>query len=145
MFRAESAVLDAGTMKHMPSGRAADGRAFVHKGFNASAFYEVLAERVAARGMTWSALAKETGITSSTLSRMANGRGPDAATLALLAAWAGINPADFVVAPQMRERAHPVAAIGALLRSDPSLDGASARALETIVEIAYERFRQGYA
>jgi len=128
----------------MTSSRSITGHAFWQKGFNASAFYEVLAEKVAARKMTWSALGRETGVTSSTLSRMAQGRGPDAATLAVLSAWAGINPADFVLTPLPRSRTEPLAAICSLLRSDPNLEPEAAQALQTIVQIAYERFKQQY-
>ena len=116
----------------------------VRKGFNASAFYEVLAEKLAARDMNWSALSRETGVTPSTLSRMAQGRGPDAATLAVLSAWAGVNPADFVVVALPSKRAEPIAEICTLLRSDPNLGPEAAQALETIVQIAYERFRHQY-
>jgi len=116
----------------------------VRKGFNASAFYEVLAEKLAARDMTWSALSRQTGVTSSTLSRMAQGRGPDAATLAVLSAWAGVNPADFVLIPLLRTKTEPIAEICTLLRADPNLAPEAAQALEAIVQITYERFRQPY-
>src|SRR5215831_14605863 len=75
-----------------------DGEAYVVRGFNVSAFFEVIAEVAAARNTNWKALAKELGVSPSTLSRRGRGRCPDAATLAALSAWAGLNPADFVVA-----------------------------------------------
>jgi hypothetical protein len=73
---------------------------------------------------------------------MAQGRRPDAASLAALSAWAGLNPSDFVDAPYKAARAEPMAEISTLLRADPSLDAQGAEALEAIVRAAYERFRK---
>jgi len=114
-----------------------DGEAYVVRGFNVSAFFEVIAEVVAARNISWKALAKDVGVSPSTLSRRGRGRCPDAATLAALSAWAGLNPADFVVASNQRRTANPLAAISGVLRSDPSLAPAAVQALETIIRVAY--------
>jgi hypothetical protein len=72
---------------------------------------------------------------------MAQGRNPDAASLAALSAWAGLNPSDFVSAPYKRSRPEALAEISTLLRSDPNLDTQSAEALEAIMKAAYERLR----
>ena len=69
-----------------------------NKGFNGDAFYRSLEATVSARGINWKQVAAETGVSASTLTRMAQGRKPDAASLAALSAWAGINPSDFVEA-----------------------------------------------
>src|SRR5215468_7825786 len=114
-----------------------DGEAYVVKGFNVSAFFEVVAEVVAARNTNWKLLAKEVGVSPSTLSRRGRGRCPDAATLAALSAWAGLNPADFVVASKRRTAANPLAAISGVLRSDPDLAPNAVQALETIIRVAY--------
>jgi transcriptional regulator with XRE-family HTH domain len=68
-----------------------------NKGFNGDAFYRALESAVAARSKSWKQVAAETGVSASTLARMAQGRRPDAASLAALSAWAGLNPSDFVV------------------------------------------------
>ena len=100
------------------------------KGFDAEAFYVALAKVVQARKVPWRQVAKETGVAPSTLTRMGQGRHPDAASLAVLSAWAGINPADFVEkadshAGRSRDRARPAAgsmvAIAGLLRMDSNL------------------------
>jgi len=119
-----------------------DGEAYVVRGFNVSAFFEVVAEVVAARHTSWKALAKEVGVSPSTLSRRGRGRCPDAATLASLSAWAGLNPADFVVASNNRRTANPLAAISGVLRSDPSLAPNAVQALETIIRVAYASMEQ---
>src|SRR5882724_2741023 len=66
------------------------------KGFDAEAFYTALAQVVEARKVSWRRVARESGVSSPALTHMAQGRGPDAASLAALSAWAGLNPADFV-------------------------------------------------
>jgi hypothetical protein len=73
---------------------------------------------------------------------MSQGRQPDAASLAALSAWAGLNPSDFVEADFKPPRAESIAQISTLLRSDPNLDVESAEALEAIVRAAYERLRK---
>jgi transcriptional regulator with XRE-family HTH domain len=114
------------------------------KGFNARAFYEVLASIVEARSVTWRQVARETGITPSTLTRMGQGRQPDAPSLAALSAWAGLNPADFVGQPTEGARLDSLDVISRALRSDPDLQPDAAKALEDIMRIAYDRFsREG--
>src|SRR6185436_2711575 len=112
------------------------------KGFNGDAFYRALEATVTARSKTWKDVAAETGISASTLTRMAQGRRPDAASLAALSAWAGLNPSDFVEAPYKGVRSESMAQISTLLRSDPNLDSQAAEAVEAIVRAAYERLRK---
>ena len=113
-----------------------------NKGFDAQALFAALESTVIARGRTWKQVAAETGVSASTLTRMAQGRGPDAASLAAISAWAGLNPSDFVQLPQAVSRPEPIAQISALLRTDPQLDEQSAEALEAIVRTAYEKLRK---
>lgn len=49
----------------------------------------------AARGLLWKHIAQQTGVSAATLSRMQDGRRPDAASLAALCAWAGIDPTNY--------------------------------------------------
>jgi transcriptional regulator with XRE-family HTH domain len=112
------------------------------KGFNSAAFYEALLATVSARDRTWKQVAAETGVSASTLTRMAQGRSPDAGSLAALSAWAGLNPSDFVEAPYKRNRPEPIAQISRLLRADPNLDPSSATALDKILKAAYEQLRK---
>ena len=113
------------------------------KGFDGDGFYRVLEATVAERGKTWKEVAADTGVSASTLTRMAQGRRPDAASLAALSAWAGLNPSDFVHASYIKKRrTAPLAQISTLLRSDPNLDAQSAEAVEAIVRAAYERLRK---
>jgi hypothetical protein len=133
--------VERGVEQPMEFRKAADGRAYVVKGFNVSAFFEVVAEVVAARGVNWKVVAKEIGVSPSTLSRRGRGRCPDSASLAALSAWAGVNPADFVVMPE-KDAANPLAAISGVLRSDPDLGPDAVRALEAILRVADASFER---
>jgi transcriptional regulator with XRE-family HTH domain len=124
------------------STRASQAIKVDNKGFNGDAFYRALETTVTAKGKTWKQVASETGVSASTLTRMAQGRRPDAASLAALSAWAGLNPSDFVQAPYKSHSPDAIAQISTLLRNDPSLDADSAETLEAIVKTAYERFKK---
>jgi DNA-binding Xre family transcriptional regulator len=129
----------------LPAHRPADR----NKGFDAAAFYEALAQVVQNRKVRWRRVAKETGISTSTLTHMKQGRGPNAASLAALCAWAGLNPADFVETSIERVEkqaaklhTHPLTAISSFLKADPDLQPEAAKALEQIIRLAYRRFAQ---
>src|SRR5580700_6969513 len=113
-----------------------------NKGFDGDAFYRSLETAVTTRGMTWKQVSQLTGVSASTLTRMAQGRRPDAASLAALSAWAHLNPSDFVHMPYKATRPESIAQISTLLRSDPNLDAESAEALEAIMRAAYEGFKR---
>lgn len=59
--------------------------------FDIAGFRHALDRCRVVRRVQWKTVAKETGVSASTLSRMANGRKPDAASMAALCAWAGID------------------------------------------------------
>ncbi len=113
-----------------------------NKGFDGDAFFGALEATVKARSRNWKQVSAETGVSASTLARMAQGRGPDAASLAALSAWAGLNPSDFVDAPYKPQQPEPMAQLSTLLRADPNLDTQGAEAVEAIVRAAYERLRK---
>ena len=110
------------------------------KRFDASGFYQALSTTVTARDVTWKQVGQETGVSASTLSRMAVGRVPDAASVAALSSWAGLNAGDFVAMP--RRQMEPLAMVGKLFREDPSLDDDAVQTLEAIVRTTYERLRR---
>jgi transcriptional regulator with XRE-family HTH domain len=113
-----------------------------NKGFDGDAFYRALERTVNERRKSWKQVAEDTGVSASTLTRMAQGRRPDAGSLAALAAWAGINPTDFVEAAYKVQQPSALTQISSLLRSDPELDPDSAEAVEAIVRAAYERLKK---
>jgi len=112
------------------------------KGFNISAFHRTLEAAVRLRKMNWKQVAEETGVSQATLTRMAQGKRPDSPSLAVLSAWAGMNPSDFVATTFKPRETHALTQISALLHSDPHLDESGAKAVEAILTAAYERLRR---
>jgi transcriptional regulator with XRE-family HTH domain len=114
--------------------------------FDPSSFFKALDATVLARGLRWKDVSAQTGVSTSTLSRMAQGRGPDAASMAVLSAWADLNPGDFTSFPRrMTQRAAPLALLTSSLRKDPRLSPESAATLEAVIKATYERLVDGAA
>ncbi len=115
-----------------------------NKGFDGDGFYRALERIVESRSKNWKTVAADTGVSASTLTRMAKGQRPDAASLAALSAWSGLNPADFVDMPYKAKAVggEVISQFSTLLRQDPNLDEKSAEALETIVRTAYEQLKR---
>ena len=113
------------------------------KGFDSDGFCRALADTVTARGLTWKQVSTATGVSASTLTRMTQGRRPDAASLAALSAWAGLNPSDFVALPGARAQAEPLALVSKQFRADPQLTPEAAEALVSIVRTAYNQLKTG--
>lgn len=112
------------------------------KSFDADAFYAALAATVVARGVTWKQVSQATSVSATTLTRMSQGRRPDAASLAALSAWASLNPADFVrLEGAIPKGPEPLAQITALLRSDRRLRPDAAKTLEVMIQTAYGQLR----
>jgi transcriptional regulator with XRE-family HTH domain len=106
------------------------------KGFDGQSFYSALASVVDSKGLTWKQVSQATGVSASTLTRMSQGKGPDAASLAALAAWSGLNPAEFVQGVETHEKDF-VADFQALLRAQKDLTGDAKKAIEGLVKTAY--------
>lgn len=83
--------------------------------FDADGFYAALDKCRMIRGAQWKDISKATGVSRTTLSRMKSGRRPDAASLAALSAWAGLNPANFL--PEPVRRPDPAGFADILLRA----------------------------
>lgn len=108
------------------------------KTFDFEGFYRALSATRESRQMTWKQVGEEASVGASTLARMAQNRRPDADGLASLAAWSGLNPADFVYGVKAPST-EPLAEISRVLREDPRLARKDAEALEDIVRAAYAR------
>lgn len=114
----------------------------IERAFDSDAFYRALAATVDAREITWKKTSQETGVSATTLTRMAKGRKPDASSLAILATWAGLNLSDFVSLNTKVQRGEPLALATAQLRSDPNLSDSSKDALEEMMKAAYISLRK---
>lgn len=110
--------------------------------FDATGFYAALVRSVNARSTTWKDVSKETGVSQTTLTRMGQGRRPDAASLAALSAWAGINPANYVSRQFSRpESTQTLEQVALLFRQDAQLSDDARLKLESIVESAYNALK----
>ncbi|MCM3556704.1 helix-turn-helix domain-containing protein [Janibacter melonis] len=95
-----------------------------------------------ARGLSWRQLAKELGVSPSTISRMANGLRPDVTAFAAMTTWLGMSADDFIVRPQDQQGVEPelVAAMAPLLRARRDLSPTDVQYLEEIIGAAARRF-----
>ena len=110
--------------------------------FDAEGFYAAIERSVRSRGVTWKEVSQETGVSQTTLTRMGQGRRPDAASLAALSAWAGINPANYVARQFQRPAsAETLEQVALLFRQDAQLSDAARQKLENIVEVAYNALK----
>ena len=113
-----------------------------HGWFDAGAFYEALDATRLARKLNWKQVAAESGVSASTLTRMAQGRRPDVDGLAALAAWSGLSADDFVRSEGRVSEPDPLAQITTYLRSDRNLTPEAAAALDELIKATYERLRK---
>lgn len=109
--------------------------------FDAGAFYEALDAVRQARALNWKQVAAESGVSASTLTRMAQGKRPDVDGLAALVAWSGVDAGNYVRSEHARPEPEPLALISTYLRSDKNLSPEAATALDELVKATYERLR----
>jgi len=110
----------------------------IEASFDVSRFYSALDGARQTQRLTWKDVAGAARVHASTLSRMAAGRRPDANSLALLAAWSGLNPADFVPGLQP-SRVSALAQISAFVHADPLLSPEAAIAMDEMIKATYVR------
>jgi transcriptional regulator with XRE-family HTH domain len=95
-----------------------------------------------ARGLSWRQLAKELGVSASTISRMANGLRPDVTAFAAMTTWLNMSADDFIVGATRQDDPEPelVAALAPLLRARRDLTETDVQYLEEIIGAAARRF-----
>ena len=76
-----------------------------HGRFDSQGFYDALDATRRSRNLNWKQVAAKSGVSASTLTRMAQGRRPDVDGLAALASWSGLKADDFVRSDDPPERA----------------------------------------
>ena len=109
--------------------------------FDASAFYESLDSTRVARTMNWRQVAAESGVSASTLTRMAQGKRPDVDSLAALSAWSGLEADIFMKSEHLKPDPEPLSQITIYLRSDKNLSPEAATALGELLKATYERLK----
>ncbi len=110
--------------------------------FDAAGFYEALEAVRLTRKVNWKGVAAESGVSASTLTRMAQGKRPDVDGLAALTAWSGLRADDFVRSDDQIPDPEPLALITTHLRSDKNLSPEAAAALDELIKATYERLRR---
>jgi transcriptional regulator with XRE-family HTH domain len=111
--------------------------------FDADGFYAALDSVRQSRRLNWKQVSGGTGVSASTLTRMAQGKRPDVDGLAALAAWSGIDVDDFVrSATDDRPDPETLAKITTYLRSDRTLSPHAATALDEIIKAAYRQLQE---
>ena len=109
--------------------------------FDSGALYEALDAERLARNLNWKQVAAQSGVSASTLTRMAQGRRPDVDGLAALASWSGLRADDFVRSEIERPAPEPLARISTYLRCDTNLTPEAAAALDAVIKATYDRLR----
>lgn len=112
--------------------------------FDGMGFYKALNDIREEKDLTWRQVSEATGVSASTLTRMGQDKKPDAASLAKLSAWAGLNPANYVLNQQRDVPAgeDTLPQVFALFRADPSLNDKAIAALEEMVRAAYKSLKE---
>lgn len=96
--------------------------------------------------MSWRQLAKDLGVSASTISRMANGLKPDVTAFAAMTTWLNMKAEDFYVTstrPSQAEEPDLVAQLVPLLRARKDLTKDDVQYLEEVIAAAARRFRAG--
>lgn len=96
------------------------------------------------RGLSWRQLAKEIGVSASTISRMANNLKPDVTAFAAMTTWLNMAAEDFYIGRTARsENDEPdlVATLAPLLRARKDLTDKDVEYLEEVIGAAARRFQ----
>lgn len=111
--------------------------------FDADGFYAALDGARHSRRLNWKQVSAESGVSASTLTRMAQGKRPDVDGLAALVAWSGLDADDYVRSTDddARPAQEPLAMISTYLRADRNLTPDAAAALEQVIKVTYDQLR----
>ena len=96
-----------------------------------------------AKQLSWRQLAKELGVSASSISRMSNGLKPDVDAFAAMTQWLGMPAEHFFVGPKNERDEDPdlVASLVPLLRARRDLAADDVAYLEEVIGAAAKRFR----
>jgi transcriptional regulator with XRE-family HTH domain len=112
--------------------------------FDAEAFYAALDAERESRKKTWKQVAREAGISASTLTRMAQGKRPDVDSLAALVSWSGLRSDDYMVrAEGAPDAPDPITQVVVYLRADAQLSPQAAHAIEQVLRATYNALAKG--
>lgn len=111
--------------------------------FDSEAFYSALDAVRQTREITWKQVAKESEVSASTLTRMAQGRRPDVDSLAALVEWSELDLNDFMHSERPADGfgGQALEKMTALFRADPNLSPKAATVIETTLKVLYQELR----
>jgi transcriptional regulator with XRE-family HTH domain len=110
------------------------------------ALYAALDAARKQKGLSWRQLAKEIGVSPSTMTRMGNDQKPEVNAFAAMVRWLNLPAEDFMVhadqpaEQSQREEPELVAQLAPLLRARKDLDADDVRYLEELIAAAVRRF-----
>ena len=107
--------------------------------FDRDGFKAALDSTRIARGLTWKQVTEESGVSSSTLSRMSAGACPDLDGLAALTCWSGLS-ADSFIRGMNPEGHEPMAEISRQIMSDTRLTREARSTMDELTKVMYQRF-----
>ena len=111
--------------------------------FDCDGFYGALDEIRKTKNFSWKKVADLSKVSASTLTRIGQGKHPDADSLAMLSAWARLNPADFVTDEELKPReTESLPKMMALLRADSTLSPEAIVAIQEVLTVTYRRLGQ---
>ncbi|AZO16053.1 helix-turn-helix domain-containing protein [Mesorhizobium sp. M2A.F.Ca.ET.037.01.1.1] len=108
--------------------------------FKANEFYAALERVRLVRRLNWKQVAEQSGVSASTLTRIAQGKRPDVDSLAALVNWSGLSADAFVArADQVGKRVQPLSDIANVLYSDSTLSEDGRATMMDLITAAYLR------
>ncbi len=110
--------------------------------FEAEDFFSALDSQRQSQNITWKKVAELSGVSASTLTRIAQGKHPDVDSLGALCKWAGLDANMFFDKENHVQPADPLAQLTANLRADKNLTADGIKAIETMLKVAYDTFRK---
>jgi transcriptional regulator with XRE-family HTH domain len=115
---------------------------------DASSLFDALDAARAAQGLQWKQVAEQTGVSASTLTRIAQGKRPDVDGFAALTAWLGNDPRTFFTGDSDRgaevESGDAVSRfVSALFRANPNLTNDERDALKSLATSAFRLATRG--
>lgn len=110
--------------------------------FKSEAFFSALDSARMARQLNWKQVAEQSGVSASTLTRMAQGKRPDVDSLAALVQWSGLSADPFVRSATMVSAGEPLSHITSLLYADSSLSNDGRDTMIEMITAAYARLRR---
>lgn len=115
-----------------------------NQGLDVAALYAALDAQRRTREMSWRQVAKEVGVSPSTITRMKEQKRPDVDGFAALVAWLGIPAEQFIYVPKSKRKAQPEPAsqILTFLRARKELDQKSVTAIEELIVAACRMLRK---